>query len=161
MGEIEKQIRKARLQRALWGLPSPNVEPGHSITLTLRSPRPLRIRSILVDYASADAFDLENITIGQRQVAMDLSLFPVPLSMMGTEVEGWPRAREIGPGGDGVPALWDGPWLVVQHAEDVGLSLTNTSQRPACFRGVLQVETAASAESTVGGWSEEGSADDE
>lgn len=125
----------------LLGLPSVLVEPDTMHALTTRPQMPARIRSILVDYATAEAFSLAGVRVGKFEVSA-IASEPVPLSMMGVEVANWPRAMEIGGDQEGGLDLWkDGrPFTVAQIMQDVTVMVQNTSTRPALFRGVLRVE---------------------
>ena len=125
----------------LLGLPSVLVDPDCRHALQTRPQLVARIRSILVDYATADAFSLCGVRVGKREVSA-ISAEPVPLSMMGVEVADWPRAMEIGGEQEGGLDLWkDGrSFSVVQIMQDVTVMVHNTSTRPALFRGVLRVD---------------------
>jgi len=125
----------------LLGIPSVLVDPGVTHALQTRPQLPARIRSLLVDYATAEAFSLCGLRVGKFEVSA-IASEPVPLSMMGVEVTDWPRAMEIGGEQEGGLDLWkDGrPFTVAQIMQDVTVMVQNTSDRPVLFRGVLRVD---------------------
>ena len=125
----------------LLGLPSERIDPGVTHWLTVRPQMVARIRSLLVDYATAEAFSLAGLRVGKWEVSA-INAEPVPLSMMGVEVEGWPRAAEIGGEQEGGLDLWKDSraYAAVQVMQDVSVLVLNTGDAPALFRGVLRVD---------------------
>lgn len=123
--------------RTLLGLEPLDVEAGAEVHMVSMPQRALRLLSILVDYATADAFELLGMRIGDCE-HLAVGAAAVPLSMMGVEVEGWPRARELGGREEAGRDLWDA--AVVRQCEQLTLVLRNTSSRAVRFRGVMRVE---------------------